>query len=210
MNDPRITEAVELLKSRDLKKKMTALDLAQDLEGREALALLLKALHDQSWTLRDHAIPKIIAKGSQAIAPSLRHLTSGVWFTRAALAQVLQVTSDQRAVVPLFLLLQDSNKSVVEEAQKALKSIISRTAPEILVEQAKHLSVSQRPGYLGYLKKEFHNQPQKLSRISDQETAVTVVQENNPNADAGASLQLLRKAIKSALKQSSDVEYDEQ
>jgi len=111
MNDPRVTEAVELLKSRDLKKRITALDLAQKLEGREALALLLKALHDQSWTLRDHAIPKIIAKGPQAIVPILRHLTSGVWYTRAALAQVLCSTGDHRAAVPLFCCLTTATKA---------------------------------------------------------------------------------------------------
>jgi len=209
MNDPRVTEAVELLKSRDLKKRMTALDLAQKLEGREALALLLKALHDQSWTLRDHAIPKIIAKGPQAIVPILRHLTSGVWYTRAALAQVLCSTGDHRAAVPLFLLLDDSNKSVAEEAHKALKAIIHRTDPEILWEQAEGLPGSQREHYLGYLKKELHNQPQELSRIRDKEPLPSGATEDDPQADAGASLQQLRKAVKAALKQSSDVEYDE-
>jgi len=209
MNDPRITEAVELLKSRDLKKRMTALDLAQKLEGREALALLLKALHDQSWTLREQAIPKIIAKGPQATAPILRHLTSGVWFTRAALAQVLEKTGDHRAAVPLFLLLDDSNKSVAEGAQKALKAIISRTEPELLAEQAGSLTMDQRRKYLGYLKKEFHNHPQILSRLQDQEPAVSSAGEDDPKTDIGASLQQLRKAVKSALKQSSDVEYDE-
>jgi len=209
MNDPRITEAVELLKSRDLKKRMTALDLAQNLEGREALALLLKALHDQSWTLRDHAIPKIIAKGPQAIVPILRHLTSCVWYTRAALAQVLYSTGDHRAAVPLFLVLDDSNKSVAEEAQKALKAIIHRADPEILWEQAVGLSGSQREHYLDYLKKELHNQPQKLSQIQDQEFLNSDGTEDDPKADAGVILQQLRKAVKVSLKQSSDVEYDE-
>jgi len=209
MNDPRVTEAVELLKSRDLKKRMTALDMAQHLEGREALALLLKALHDQSWTLRDHAIPRIIAKGPQAIVPILRHLTSGVWYTRAALAQVLYSTGDHRAAVPLFLLLDDSNISVAEEAQRALKAIIHRTDPEMLWEQADGLSKSQREHYLGYLKKELHNQPQMLSRIHDKEPLTSGGTEDDPQSDAGASLQQLRKAVKAALKQSSDVEYDE-
>jgi HEAT repeat protein len=209
MNDPKVTEAVELLKSRDLKKRMTALDLAQHLEGREALALLLKSLHDQSWTLRDHAIPKIIAKGPQATAPILRHLTSGVWFTRAALAQVLQTIGDYRAAVPLYLLLGDSNKSVAEEAQKALKAIVSRAAPEKLAEQAGSLTMDQRRNYLEYLKKEFPNQLQIFSRIQDQDTAVSSAEEDDPKIDSGASLQQLRKAVKAALKQSSDVEYDE-
>ncbi|MBI5805005.1 hypothetical protein HZA73_03060 [candidate division TA06 bacterium] len=209
MNDPRVTEAVELLKSRDLKKRMTALDLAQHLEGREALALLLKALHDQSWTLRDHAIPKIIAKGPQAIVPILRHLTSGVWYTRAALAKVLHSTGDHRAAVPLFLLLSDSNKSVAEEAQKALKNIVQRTDPELLWEQADGLSKSQREHYLGYLKKELPNQPQKISRIRDKEPSTFSGTEDGSQTDAGTSLQQLRKAVKAALKQSSDVEYDE-
>jgi HEAT repeat protein len=209
MNDPRVTEAVELLKSRDLKKRITALELAQHLEGREALALLLKALHDQSWTLRDHAIPKIIAKGPQAIVPILRHLTSGVWYTRAALAQVLYSTGDHRAAVPLFLLLDDSNKSVAEEAQKALRAIIHRTDPEILWEQAEVLSGSQREHYQGYLKKELTNQPQKLSRFQDQEILKSDNAEEDSKTDPGASLQQLRKAVKTALKQSSDVEYDE-
>ena len=209
MNDPRITEAVELLKSRDLKKRMTALDLAQHLEGREALALLLKALHDQSWTLRDNAIPKIIAKGPVAIVPILRHLTTGVWFTRAALARVLQFTGDHRATVPLFLLLDDSNKSVVEEAQKALQSILSRTEPEKLTEQAGGLTIIQREKYLSYLKKEFHTQPKKLSLIQIPEPMNSTDGEAAPKTDAGASLQQLRKAVKAALKQNSDIEYDE-
>jgi len=209
MNNPRITEAVELLKSRDLKKRMTALDLAQNLEGREALALLLKALHDQSWTLRDHAIPKIIAKGPQAIIPILRHLNSGVWFTRAALAQVLHSTGDHRAAVPLFLLFDDSNKSVVEEAQKAFKAVVLRADPETLGEQAEGLSRSQRDHYLGCLRKELNNQPQKLSRIQDREFLNSDGAEDNSQSDPGASLQQLRKAVKAVLKQSSDVEYDE-
>lgn len=210
MNDPRITEAVELLKSRELKKRMAALDLAQKLEGREALALLLKALHDQSWTLRDYAIPKIISKGPQAIAPILRHLISGVWFTRAALAQALQTTGDHRAAVPLFLLLDDSNKSVAGEAQKALKAIMARADPEKLADQAVNLAISRREEFLRYLRKEYHNQPQKLSRIQDPPPLNSDGAEDDPKIDPGASLQQLRQAVKTALKQSSDVvEYDE-
>ena len=116
---------------------------------------------------------------------------------------------DHRAAVPLFLLLDDSNKSVAEEAQKALKSIIHRTAPEILWEQAEGLPGSQREHYLGYLKKELHNHPQMLSRLQDREPTVSTAGEDDPKTDIGASLQQLRKAVKAALKQSSDVEYDE-
>jgi HEAT repeat protein len=208
MNDPRITEAVELMKSRDLKKRMAALDLAAVLDGRESLALLLKALHDQSWTLREYAIPKLVAKGPRAVAPILRHLTSGVWFTRAALAQVLEKTGDHRAAPPLFLMLPDSNQSVVEAAQKALAAIMARADPEKLAGQSSGLAPVQREQYLGYLRKEYHNQPQKLSRIPAPEQAAPGETKDSPRSEAGASLQLLRKAVKAALKQSSEVEYD--
>jgi len=98
---------------------------------------------------------------------------------------------------------------VAEEAQKALKATVSRTDPEKLAEQAGSLTMDQRRKYLGYLKKEYHNQPQKLSRIQNQEPAASSEGEDDPKIGIGASLQQLRKAVKAALKQSSDVEHDE-
>jgi HEAT repeat protein len=205
MIDPKTTEAVELLKSRDLRKRIQALELASQLEGREALALLLKALHDQSWTLRDHAIPKLKKRGGSAVLPILHHLQSGVWFTRAALAQVLEETGDERAVAPLLQLLSDSNKSVTESAQKAMASIIARSDPQRLGEQISAAGSSRRQALIQYLQQ---TDPAKAGAAISHLGPVQDGPEPADPKDASEKIQQLRKAIKSSLK-TGEQDYDE-
>jgi HEAT repeat protein len=204
MIDPKTTEAVELLKSRDLKKRVQALELVSQLEGRESLALLLKALHDQSWTLRDNAIPRLKARGSGAVLPILHHLQSGVWFTRTALAQVLEAAGDERALLPLFRLLSDSNKSVTEAAQKALQAVILRSDPWKLGHQISQADAVQRGAFLAYLKK-LHP---ALTESVDQHLKPAPDDPITPGQDLAERLQQLRKAFKASLRQ-AEQDYEE-
>ncbi len=119
-----LTEAVELFRSKDQAKRRLAVDIASQLGSAGAVALLLKSIQDQSWSLREYSVAKIALAGGKAVDPLCRILRDGVWYARAAAAQALGLIGALSALRHLIPLTSDPNRSVSDAAAKAAEQLI--------------------------------------------------------------------------------------
>lgn len=188
MTDGDINQAVELFKSRDLRKKKWSLDLAQELRTPEAAALIIKAMQDQSWALREYAIAKAVQLGTMMVPPLCRLLKSGVWYSRAAAVQALDSIGDIRALPRLLPLAGDTNQTVARAAKAAMAHLAAKAGPEILAELWSELHPNERKDLAAM----FPDQAPLVDSKSLSETAGDA-----PSPDDPLILQQIRQAIKS-------------
>lgn len=127
-----LTEAVELFRSKDQTKRRLAVDIASQLGSAGAVALLLKSIQDQSWSLREYSVAKIALVGDKAVDPLCRILRDGVWYARAAAAQALGMIGNPSALSHLIPLTSDPNRSVSDAAAKAAEQLIRGNGIEAL------------------------------------------------------------------------------
>ncbi|MEW6685888.1 MAG: HEAT repeat domain-containing protein [Candidatus Edwardsbacteria bacterium] len=125
-NHQKITEASELLKSKNLTKRLLALETVSEIPIRETVALLIHSLQDTSWHVRECAAKSISKMGTMAVLPLLRLLKEGIWYTRVAAAEALGKIGDERAIPFLLEMLGDKNKSVCKAVREALLAIGSK------------------------------------------------------------------------------------
>jgi len=89
---------------------------------REATALLVECLSDESGYLRDLAEAALVRLGAPA-APVLPMLASGLWYTKVSAARTLGRLRSREAVGPLLGLFADTNESVRRAGAEALHAI---------------------------------------------------------------------------------------
>lgn len=203
MSESDINHAVELFKSRDVKKRREAIDLAASLESREAAALMIKALQDQSWSLREYAVGRAADLGGPLVGPLCRLLRSGVWYSRAAAVKVLELIGDRRALVPLSAVLGDGNRSVADAAKSAFAALLVTADAghlQTLLQGASKTDQKQFIAAVSGLNPELGVQLANGNATDDQGSA---------GEDSGQILQQLRSALKSASKQEPKYEEDE-
>ena len=100
-------------------------EYVQGLEARadrEAIALLVECLSDESGYLRDLAEAALVRLGAKA-DPVLPMLSSGLWYTRVSAARTLGRLGARAAIAPLLDLLTDTNQSVRRAGAEALHAI---------------------------------------------------------------------------------------
>jgi len=204
MDEHKLTEAVELLKSRDIKKRTVAVDIAAELGTAGATALLIKAIQDQSWSLREYAIRKMPLAGHKSVKPLVRLLRDGVWYTRAAALQVLERIDEIGSLPPILPLIGDSNRSVAEAAVKAASSIARNAEPASLLSLAEKMTAGQS----AILVKTLSKTDPELSEKIKNHLAGSAPGISNPDAgikddESGMAekLQGLRREFKAMLKQ---------
>lgn len=203
MTDHRLTEAVELLKSRDAKKRMAAVDMAAELNTAGSVALLIKALQDQSWSLREYAIKKTARAGHRAVQPLIRLLRDGVWYTRAAALQALELIGDIAALNAVMELCKDPNRSVAEAARKAVSALAGKTAMGALLDQAEKMNSEQRGILISLVSESNDNLAESLKAHMAGFPTYAASGVPSTAAEPGASerLQSLRREIKTILRQ---------
>ncbi len=197
MSEADINQAVELFKSRDPRKRRWALDMAVELGTLEASALLIKALQDQSWSLREYAVEKAVQMGRRMTAPLCHLLKSGIWFSRAAAVKALDQIGEAAALGPLCLAANDDNRTVSESAQKAVWSLLLKMSAEELLERARAMSPEQREALAGFLGQSDPELGASLRRL-DQRLAED---QERVNPD---DLQRLRAALRAGGKQETE------
>ena len=209
MNDGAIIEIVEQFKSRDIAKRMTAVARAAEQRGPEAVALLVKALQDQSPSLRQRAVDAMCQAGPAALAPLLRLLTSGVWFARASAALVLERIGTAESLPQLLRQCDDANRSVAQAAAQAANAIVSRCGQDealCLLLPLQGAARRQAVDALGRLRPEL---AQQLALIPAEAVSEEAARYAAKPELAGSRLQDLRKAIKAAQKQDSKDDDEE-
>ncbi len=202
MPEGDINQAVELFKSRDPRKRRWAVELAADLGTQEAAALLVKALQDQSWSLREYAIVQSAKLGKPMVAPLCRLLSSGVWFSRAAAVQALKAIGDPTALGPLCRVAFDTNRSVSQSARAAAGDILLGLDAQKVLAAAAFMDREQRKGLVEILKNRDPDLGRSLSNLESE--GVGREGENDPEV-----LQRLRAALKAAAKQEPKDEDEE-
>jgi HEAT repeat protein len=201
MSDPDISEAVVLFKSRDIQRRMAAVDMAVSLRSREALALLIKALQDQSWSLREYAITRMAALGPAGVGPLVQLLRNGVWFARAAAARALGMIGDIRALEPLLSLVDDGNHSVAGAARGAAAAVCSAAGPEALAGLADRVPLQRRREMAAQLAPIDGAAARALTASLSPDGAAAPAEERGAQRDAAEAeaLQALRRQFKSGL-----------
>jgi len=86
----------------------------------ESIDLLLGALEQESWFLRDSATRALAGMGEEVVEPLIEYLQSGLWYTRAAAASALGAIGLPIAAEPLTELLRDANRTVRDASRDAL------------------------------------------------------------------------------------------
>ena len=110
----------EELRQRDPEAKRAWIErLARD-GSPESIDLLLAALEQESWFLRDSATRALASMGEDVVEPLIDYLQSGLWYTRAAAAKALGAIGLPISAEPLVALLRDANRTVRDAARDAL------------------------------------------------------------------------------------------
>jgi HEAT repeat protein len=204
MDEHRLTEAVELLKSRDIKKRMSAVDMAAEIGSAGSVALLIKAIQDQSWSLREYAIKRISMTGKKAVKPLIRLLRDGVWYTRAAAIQALELIGDPMTISQIIPLTKDVNRSVADSAVKAVLGLARRTDGDDLYSSAASMTSQQRNAFLATLMKTDLTLGRKLEALmagTPSGRSEVSGDGNIEEMDIPDRLQGLRRDIKAKIKQ---------
>ncbi len=113
----------EELRHRDPEEKLDWIrQLAKD-PTPDAVEVLLDALEQESWFLRDQAAHALALMGEHVLEPLLARLDSGLWFTRAAAATALGRMGSADAAAALTQVLRDPNRTVRDAAWDALAAL---------------------------------------------------------------------------------------
>lgn len=117
MNAERLWEE---LRQRDPEAKRAWIERLVRDGTPESIDLLLSALEQESWFLRDSATRALATMGEDVVEPLIEYLASGLWYTRAAAATALGAIGLPIAAEPLTELLRDANRTVRDAARDAL------------------------------------------------------------------------------------------
>lgn len=113
----------EELRHRDPEEKIDWIrQLAKD-PTPDAVEVLLDALEQESWFLRDQAAHALASLGETVIEPLIGRLDSGLWYTRAAAAAALGRMGAPDAAAALTDTLRDANRTVRDAAWDALAAL---------------------------------------------------------------------------------------
>jgi HEAT repeat protein len=113
----------EELRHRDPEEKLDWIrQLAKD-PTPDAIEVLLDALEQESWFLRDQAANALASLGETVLDPLVERLDSGLWYTRAAAAAALGRMGAPGAAPALTATLADPNRTVRDAAWDALAAI---------------------------------------------------------------------------------------
>jgi|SRR5688572_4291934 len=123
----------EELRHRDPEEKLDWIrQLAKD-PTPDAVEVLLDALEQESWFLRDQAAHALASLGEHVLEPLVARLDSGLWYTRAAAAAALGRMGSGDAAPALTRLLRDPNRTVRDAGWDALAALArgERSAPAV-------------------------------------------------------------------------------
>lgn len=113
----------EELRHRDPEEKIDWIrQLAKD-PTPDAVEVLLDALEQESWFLRDQAAHALASLGEVVLGPLVERLDSGLWYTRAAAAAALGRMGAPESASALTATLRDPNRTVRDAAWDALAAL---------------------------------------------------------------------------------------
>jgi len=133
-----------------LKRKMELIAEDKRRGDPEARKRLISFLSDESWHVREVAVRAL--RGLEGISSKeLEHfLEGGLWYSRAAAAQVLGGIGSKEDVSVLSRLASEKNVMVRESAERAIQEISEREAQgERPNDAPRHSKREEEPGATG-------------------------------------------------------------
>ena len=111
-------------KARDVRTQAAA--ILGVFHDKKCLPLLLKAMADTHWSVRESAENALLNFGADAVPPLLDALKSPLWTTRFRAARLLGELGDPAAVPALKKVIEapDENKEVREKAEASLRKLV--------------------------------------------------------------------------------------
>ena len=123
---PTFEEIMKDLNSKDIKKRLRAVDALVENGGKQAEKELLKLLSNNSWHLRDYVAKALAHFGKNIIEPIMNEAKRGVWFVRSATCLALGYIGEIECLDPLLTFLEDDSARVRAAAEEAIISIINK------------------------------------------------------------------------------------
>ncbi len=111
-------------KARDVRTQAAA--ILGVFHDRKCLPLLLKAMADAHWSVRESAENALLNFGADAVPPLLEALTSPLWTTRFRAARLLGELGDPAAVPALKKIAEskDEQKEVRDKVEASLRKLV--------------------------------------------------------------------------------------
>ena len=111
-------------KARDVRAQAAA--ILGVFHDKKCLPLLLKAMADVHWSVRESAENALLNFGADAVPPLLEALTSSLWTTRFRAARLLGELGDPAAVPALKKIIEskDEQKEVRDKAEASLRKLV--------------------------------------------------------------------------------------
>jgi len=118
------------LKSPNIKRRIKAISKIGELNTKQSQTVLLKALSDESWHIRDAAAHAIVKLGDKIFDDIVKLMEEGVWFVRASAAVVFGELGRMEAIPYLIPYFNDSNITLKGNVREALRKIIQQNSAE--------------------------------------------------------------------------------
>lgn len=128
--EPILSKVLRDLHNPSREVRFAAINMLNQVGDEKSIDLLLKALNDESWHLRERAAEILGTKGKQAVIPLMNSLLEGVWYVRAASAMALGNIGLPIAITALADFWSDQNETVRKNVQEAFIKIIETNSTE--------------------------------------------------------------------------------
>jgi len=113
----------QLLKSKELRERLNAVEL---LKEKKDIERLISLLYSESWHLREKTAEALASFGQEIGERIMLLLSEGYWYVRASAAYIIGEINEDRAFEKLRELLRETNETVKGEAAKAIAKILIR------------------------------------------------------------------------------------
>lgn len=112
---------LDLIRSKSFEGRKALVDELRREPTPRSTAMLIEMLNDESWSLRELAV-KALAETPEKLAgpPLIDVVDNGLWYSRAAAARALGRLGYLEALPRLLALLDESNRTIADEAVRAL------------------------------------------------------------------------------------------
>ncbi len=128
MSDERVQPGrlLDLIRSKNFEGRKALIDELRAERTKQSTDLLLEILSDESWSLRELAVSALADREDLAAPHLLALLDTGLWYSKAAAARTLGVMGHGRALSKIVRLIDDPNRTVAEDAGRALLDLARR------------------------------------------------------------------------------------
>lgn len=119
-------EILKDLNSKDIRKRLKAVNGLVEDGRKQAEQELIKLLSDNSWHLRNYVAKVLAGFGKGIIGPILNKAKHGIWYVRSAVCMTLGYIGEIECLDPLLAFLEDDNRRVRIAAEEAIISIVNK------------------------------------------------------------------------------------